>query len=292
MAAQIGFTERAVRNKCWRLGLRKKEPAWTDEDFKKLQELYKVKDLTAAQIAELMGRSEAAVAVKGSRIGLAFTKVKSPGKGRRRKFQSAEELSKYKSDQAKKWILENGHPRGALGMKHSKEAKEKISKSSKAFWSDPSNKDKIDNMIYKSMVTKVANGKHVQNRSKTTWKAGWREIGGKRKYFRSKWEANYARYLEWLKQKNEIEDWLHEPVTFWFAGIKRGCVSYLPDFWVKEKSGSESYHEVKGWMDDRSKTKIKRMGIYHPKVKLIVINGDVYGQIKKSLSGLIPEWEE
>ena len=96
-------------------------------------------------------------------------------------------------------------------------------------------------------------------RQKTTWKSGWREIGGKRKYFRSRWEANYARYLEFLKQNKQVLDWAHEPEVFWFEGIKRGCVSYLPDFKVTYIDNAVEYHEVKGWMDDRSKTKMKRM---------------------------------
>ena len=55
-----------------------------------------------------------------------------------------------------------------------------------------------------------------------SWKAGWREIGGQRIYARSRWEANYARYLEWLRANGSIAKWEHEPETFWFEGIKRG----------------------------------------------------------------------
>ena len=122
-------------------------------------------------------------------------------------------------------------------------------------------------------------------------KCGWREIGGVRKYYRSGWEANYARYLEWLKKKGEIAAWLHEPDTFWFAGIKRGCVSYLPDFRVTENDGREVYHEVKGWMDAKSKTKIKRMAKYHPTKKLLVIDSKAYRSLAKTMRGLIGEWE-
>lgn len=124
-----------------------------------------------------------------------------------------------------------------------------------------------------------------------TWKCGWREVGGQRCYFRSRWEANYARYLQFLLEKNQITKWEHEPETFWFEKIKRGCRSYLPDFRVTEPNGSIVYHEVKGWMDDRSKTKIKRMGIYHPTVRLIVIDAKPYKEIQKKLSSLLPGWE-
>lgn len=128
-------------------------------------------------------------------------------------------------------------------------------------------------------------------KSKTPWKAGWRTIGETNKYYRSGWEANYAYYLQWLKDNKQIQSWAHEPKTFWFEDIKRGCRSYLPDFLVVENNGNEVYHEVKGWMDSKSKTKIKRMAKYHPSVKLIVINKKQLDAIYKSLGSAIHGWE-
>ena len=92
-------------------------------------------------------------------------------------------------------------------------------------------------------------------RMNATWKGGWRTIGDRKVFFRSSWEANFGRYLEWLKSNNQIIDWEHEPKTFWFneekittegkklKGVKRGTVSYLPDFYVKEKNGNNVYYE-------------------------------------------------
>ena len=121
--------------------------------------------------------------------------------------------------------------------------------------------------------------------------AGWREIGGKRNYYRSRMEANYARYLEWLRINKQILGWEHEPETFWFNGIKRGVVSYLPDFSVEEMNGTIVYHELKGYMDSKSKTKIKRMAKYHPDIKLIVIDSKGYKALAKSISSFVPGWE-
>jgi predicted nuclease of restriction endonuclease-like RecB superfamily len=130
------------------------------------------------------------------------------------------------------------------------------------------------------------------SKSHRSWKAGWREIGGQRIYCRSRWEANYARYLEWLRARGEIKKWEHEPITFWFDAIKRGTRSYLPDFRVTENGGAVIFHEVKGWMDAASKTKIKRMAKYHPSVKLIVIDSKCYKAIAKQIGRTIPGWEE
>lgn len=193
------------------------------------------------------------------------------------------------SARTKQWIAEHGHPRGAFGMKHSESTKQILSKKSKQTWANMSQEQKAAKTM-KMMKTRVANGTAVPPRN-ASWKGGWREIGGIRKYYRSRWEANYARYLNWLKENGHIADWKHEPKTFWFEGIKRGCVSYLPDFWVQENNGAESYHEVKGWMDSKSKTKLKRMAKYHPDVKVVLIEKKGYMAIAKDVQGFIPDWE-
>jgi hypothetical protein len=124
------------------------------------------------------------------------------------------------------------------------------------------------------------------------WQSGWREIAGRRCFFRSRWEANYARYLEWLKAQGAIAEWEYEPQTFWFEKIRRGTRSYLPDFRVTENNGSVAYHEVKGWMDAKSRTKIKRMAIYHKEVRLIVVPAKTYRSMNVDLCRLVPEWEK
>lgn len=207
------------------------------------------------------------------------------------KLDKTDSQRKALSERSKAWIAANGHPRGALGLKHSDEAKAAIGSKSKDAWSRKS-EDQIAQRTMKMMRTREAKGGFVNERPQATWKAAWREIGGVRKYYRSKWEANYARYLEWLKKGGHIKDWAHEPQVFWFDGIKRGCVSYLPDFRVVESNGAESFHEVKGWMDDRSKTKIQRMAKYHPSVTLIVVDSKAYAEIKRKVSSLVPGWEE
>jgi len=194
------------------------------------------------------------------------------------------------SSASTEWLKNNNHPKGFSGCKHTDSALLKISNASIISHANMTQQQKIDK-VFKMMKTKHVNGTMVPNRPKTTWKAGWREIGGYKKYYRSQWEANYARYLEWLKENNQIKAWLHEPDTFWFDGVKRGCVSYLPDFKVTENNGDTVYHEVKGWMGARSKTKIKRMKKYHPGVTLIVIDAKPYKEISKKLGRLIPGWE-
>ncbi|MEK6882949.1 MAG: DUF1064 domain-containing protein, partial [Nanoarchaeota archaeon] len=105
-------------------------------------------------------------------------------------------------------------------------------------------------------------------------KRGWREIGDERIYFRSEWEVRVARHLQFLKEKKQILDWKYEPQTFWFEEIKRGCRSYLPDFKVTENNGDHYWIEVKGYMDSKSKTKLKRFAKYYPQERLKVLEKD------------------
>ncbi len=123
-----------------------------------------------------------------------------------------------------------------------------------------------------------------------------RAKGGRREdigiYVRSSWEANYARYLNWLLKNRQIQKWEYEPDTFRFDAIKRGCRSYMPDFKVTELNGDIVYHEVKGYMDQRSRTALKRMGKYYPNVKVIVIDGAAYKRLEKQCAGgLVKNWE-
>src|SRR5437660_1221874 len=95
-------------------------------------------------------------------------------------------------------------------------------------------------------------------------KQGWRVIGERRIYFRSEWEVKFSHYLENLKKHGGIKDWEYEPQTFWFDAIKRGTRSYKPDFRVVFNDLTHQWVEVKGYMDKRSQTKIKRFNKYYP----------------------------
>lgn len=120
--------------------------------------------------------------------------------------------------------------------------------------------------------------------------ARWTEIGGKRIYFRSLWEANFAFYLEWKKKQGFLKEWAHEPQTFWFDKIRRGCVSYLPDFRIDYFDGTHSWVEVKGFMDSRSRTKLKRFKKYYPQEEMKVVDGSWFRKTGAKLALLVPGW--
>jgi hypothetical protein len=117
-------------------------------------------------------------------------------------------------------------------------------------------------------------------------KPQWLEIGGKRFYARSQAEVQFAKILEYLKsEKVSILDWHYEPETFWFDGIRRGVTNYKPDFKVIYHDGTHHWFEVKGYLDTKSKTKLKRFMKYYPnEIIKLVMSKDIK---KTTLNALI-----
>ncbi len=118
-------------------------------------------------------------------------------------------------------------------------------------------------------------------------KRGYFNINGKRIFFRSKWEANYALYLNFLIRQKQIKKWEYEKDVFIFHKIKFGTRSYRPDFKVINNDKNIEYHEIKGWMTPKSKTQMKRMKKYYPEIKLILIEKDSYMDIKNKVGKML-----
>lgn len=117
----------------------------------------------------------------------------------------------------------------------------------------------------------------------------WATIGNKPPiYFRSSWEYYYAIFLQKLEQEGKIITWKHEPKTFWFEGIKRGVRSYLPDFCITHLNGQEEWSEVKGYLDTKSQTKMKRMAKYYPHIKIRLVGSDWFKQNLKACKAIEP----
>ena len=122
--------------------------------------------------------------------------------------------------------------------------------------------------------------------------------GGRRpdlddRYFRSAWEANIARYLNFLMEQGEVISWEYEPATFEFHEIKRGTRSYTPDFRLWKPNGDYEWWEVKGWHDAKSKTRLKRFAKYYPEenAKLSLIGPGEYRAIAKHSNLISSYWE-
>lgn len=184
-------------------------------------------------------------------------------------------------------IATQGHNRGMLGKTHSDETKKTIGQKSKARW---------DAGIPEQEMERRRQNGILQGSKSSTDNTHSRSVKGKRpdlgnQFFRSKWEANYARWLNYqMEHGGDVQSWEFEPRRFDFP-IKRGTNSYLPDFRVVRKDGSVEWHEVKGWMTQKGATALKRFAKYFPDETLVLIDGPVYKSIASTASSLIENWE-
>jgi hypothetical protein len=107
--------------------------------------------------------------------------------------------------------------------------------------------------------------------------------GGKREdldnsYFRSNWEANYARILNELKI-----NWEYEKYSF----LLSNGTHYTPDF----KISDNKFVEIKGWFDNDSKLKIKLFIIEYPQYELDLIDEEKYRTLRNLFKHKISNWE-
>src|SRR3989344_6058244 len=97
-------------------------------------------------------------------------------------------------------------------------------------------------------------------------------------YFFSRWEANYARLLNYLGIK-----WVHQPKTFQLKSQK-----YTPDFYLPE---SDTYIEIKNYLSDYSRNRDKQFREIYPDCKLALILKSDYLALQKEYAPKIREWE-
>lgn len=181
-----------------------------------------------------------------------------------------------------------------------------------ASWRDPNSR--VNSVEFREQMAKNSS-KRVTELMKNGWNPYSNAKGGKREdigiYVRSKMEANYIRYLNFMKVK-----WEYEPKIFYFKGVKRGTLSYTPDIYLPEE---DKWIEIKGWFTQRAKTSLKRFKkqYFNEFQKLIIVLDNPWGrtksdaeamgyleeigigieriesykEIKSKLSKLIPNWE-
>lgn len=173
---------------------------------------------------------------------------------------------------------------------------------------DPKNLDHLSKLLNKSKSAIAQKRKYILQCLKLNknTKVGLRaSIQGKRpdlgdNFFRSSWEANVAR---WLNYQNI--QWEFEPKTFYFNKYKRGARSYTPDFYLPK---TKEWIEVKGYLNTEGKTKLKRFKENYPNQfkNLYTICSDnsisffkslnvnkilLYDQISADMFGVIKTWE-
>lgn len=264
----IGLSGQHVHRILRESNFQTKRKNFTEEEKQKIRDFYlssmsvrKVDNLRS--FSRLLGRRHTNVCREAQKMGLtSYNRT------------IGDELKSIQGARIKELWKTKGHPRGALGMKHSLETRKVIGAKSSLAWHNMSLQNRANRNL-RMLKTKSERGT-LRVERKASWKASWQEFNGKRMFMRSSWEVNYAHILEKRKALKIITSWEYEPETFWFEKIKTGVRCYTPDFKVLWPDGGIEYHEVKGWMDAASATKLKRMRIYHPKVKIVLVDTKHY----------------
>ena len=126
--------------------------------------------------------------------------------------------------------------------------------------------------------SKIAS-ERMANRTYTKGVGGTRDDLGR--YFRSRWEANVARILEY-----EGIPYEYETQTFLLLKEDGTEVRYRPDFKLHDR-----WIEVKGWWDPRSKLIKQLMAEQYPSIQIEYIDEPPYKELKDYYGTRINFWE-
>lgn len=273
VGTEIGMSGQQVHVRLARIGAITHMNIMTDPEIQRIREVYEngiiSGDGKLQQLSKEINRTIPFISRFAGRMGLtSYCR------------DHTEAVNKANGNRTKAWIRKNGHPRGFLNHTHNAQARENIGRATVLKWMSITNKEH-NKRVYKARLTSMARGvgKHNEGDYKKTWKGQWAQIGPHYHYFRSSWEIRYAEYLQEKWNNGEIQYWEPEESTFWFEDHSSSVRSYTPDFTIQENDYSESFHEVKGWMDDRSKKCLELMAKEYPNINLVLIDSKRYRQL-------------
>ena len=318
IAESLGRTVRAVVNARYRMGFDATLKAFTEDEMSIIKKHYEragggKRNLDLNSLSRLLGRTKNIICRKAREMGLTVVGRKMTAD----QIVCASETQKaYHKNNPERQVMASvaaieqfkkyGHPRGMLGKKHNEEFRKNISERAKRQWADP-NHSWGSNEWRESTAKRASEMMQARMQQNpgaiyTRGKGGKRhDLGGQ--YFRSSWEANYARYLNFMGVR-----WEYEPKIFYFENIKRGTLSYTPDFYLPTE---DRWVEVKGWLTKKATTAMKRFIKRFPEdadKMLFVVDKlynkdhltlldmgyqqfESYREIRAKVGGLIDGWE-
>jgi hypothetical protein len=285
VAKAFGITHSVVHRRLKKLPCyHPRQPAFTEAQIDRIKEYYTITpdaDFDLGVLVAEIGKEKSLISGRARLLGL--SNISRP--------KNAEARARFKRH---RWD-NKPHPRGMAGKNHSRETLKQLSFLSKKRWATwkelgtgcmaPEARDALSKRMSIRQSKRRADQIY-------TWAAGGHREDLNGTYFRSAWEANYARYLNLLVKMKVVEYWAFEPETFWFENIRRGTRSFLIDFKVKYANEDKPvYVEIKGYMDKKSKTKISRFRKYYPQHRLEVIGAKEYYALRDRWSSAISTWE-
>jgi hypothetical protein len=298
----LGRTSGGIRNRCLRLGLAEKHVAWSDDELRQLRAAYERSaaggPIGLEALGKKLGRNSHNLSRKARELGL--TNMSRPKTSQPRLpliglERGSSEHRALISANTRAAIRRNGHPRGMLGKKHSPENIEKCKAGWRRWWEaiDPeAHQDRIERMLA-TRVARHGRGTAAPDEAIYSFAHRGRRADLGDIFFRSAWEANYARYLNHCIEKGVLTSWQYEPRTFVFPNQKRDVMSWTPDFIVVEaETGWERIHEVKGKWTIRFDRQLELLEQHYPEwATLMLISEDTYRDLDRWARGRIPNWE-
>lgn len=276
LAEILHRTEAAVRNRKNKLGVKRDNcQLFTKEELETIKYWYtKENGVDLDELSKILNRPKTSISAKAKNMGL--TKYGN--------FTIDEK--KRRGEQFKTTWKTMEHPKGMLGKHHTEEAKEKMSIAGKERAANISYEEKHE-IAMKAVETRKKKG----TLNNTTSNAYSRTKSGKRKdlnnqFFRSSWEANVARILNYLN----IE-WEYEVKRFVFeSDNKFGVDSYQPDFYLPKFN---IWIEIKGWLDEKSNIRLELFKEYYIEEynNLIFIDQSFYNLLRYTYFNL-DYWED
>ena len=265
---------------------KEKRRFWSESEIEALRSAYSAGNVDLNALASRFNRTKYAVALKANDIGVTAqrghadiskerkTKINLAGQAGFREWLKLPGSREKLGEGISRHHRQFGHPRGFLGGHHTESAKARIAA---AHTGRKLGKDSIRKAVL-SKIQKYGRAGFCSGRG--SWKSGWKTVGGRRCFFRSSWELEYARHLESLKQAGEILNWEFEPKTF-PLDLGETFSAYAPDFLVQITSTQHEWREVKGWMDSRSTQKLAAMAEQHPEQRVVIIGKEWFQNLKK-----------
>lgn len=286
-AAELGVSGQTVSRRMKAVGHPTNKRWISDADRERIRTFYETTPPDQFDLEPLaieLGRSRQTICKEAGQMGLTSY----------RRTASAKKTENTKAVRAG-WWSRNPHPRGMAGKKHTPATLEILSEASRKNWNTWKTFE-IGPGAPQAVAERrrrLAAGRLLMTAENTysRCRGGRREDLGDT-YFRSSWEANYARYLNQLIRLKVVERWDYEPEKFWFDGVRSGTTNYTPDFRVFYVGDPRpEYVELKGFVTPKDRTKWRRMKKYHPRIKLVVITEKEYYATARKWSSSIPNWE-
>lgn len=140
---------------------------------------------------------------------------------------------------------------------------------------NPSKREDVRKKISNTAKENYRNGNRKISKNNSTKKGGKR-VDLDNIYFRSAWEADFARIL-----KKENINYEYEKKI-----IINNDITYLPDFYLKDY---DIYFEIKA--NNGNTYKYDLFKKYYPNITIYLIKGEEFKYLSKLYSYIIPNWE-